>query len=178
MNCWRSVNVKKDLGKQRILLVSTLIGTLTFIILYPMLMLIHPNFKIEETHLLLSMLSIYILPFIHSISHLIPFWLTKKSCIYKLHWIGQCTPMFHFKVRTETSRLIPFFSLIMPTVLITIPLFIAAVLSHTMPFYFLLLVSVNAAMTFSDGFYLCNLLQAPRKCVISGTEKSYDILTK
>ncbi|MFP7168736.1 DUF3267 domain-containing protein [Terribacillus sp. 7520-G] len=178
MNCWRSVDVKKDLGANRINLISTMIGILVFIILYPMLTLIHPKIKIDETDLLLSLISIYLLPFIHSITHLIPFWISGKRCEYKLRWIGQFIPIMQFRVRTETSRGIPFLSLLMPTVWITLPLLIAAIFMDVMPIYYILIVSVNAGMTFSDGFYLCNLLQAPRKCIIAGTDKSYDILVK
>ncbi|WP_366249246.1 DUF3267 domain-containing protein [Terribacillus aidingensis] len=178
MNCWRSVDAQKDLGTNRIFLISTMIGILTFIILYPMLTLIHPKMKLEETGLLLSIISLYMLPLIHGITHLIPFWITGKRCEYKLQWSRQFIPTLHFKVRTKTSRIIPFLSLIMPTILITLPLLIGAILMDTMPIYYILLVSVNAGMTFSDGFYLCNLLQAPRKCVIAGTDKSYDILVK
>ncbi|MEC0302192.1 DUF3267 domain-containing protein [Terribacillus saccharophilus] len=178
MNCWRSVDAKKDLGTNRICLISSMIGILTFIILYPMLTLIHPKMKIEETGLILVLISLYLLPFIHGITHLIPFWITGKRCEYRLHWLGQFIPNLHFKVRNETSRFVPFISLIMPTVLITLPLLVAAIFMDTMPIYYILLVSVNAGMTFSDGFYLSNLLQAPRKCVIAGTDKSYDILVK
>ncbi|MFP7494845.1 metalloprotease family protein [Terribacillus saccharophilus] len=178
MNCWKSVDAKKDLGSNRIFLISTMIGILTFIILYPMLTLIHPKMKIEETGLLISLFSLYLLPFIHVITHLIPFWITGKRCAYKLRWIGSCIPMLQFKVSTGTSKFIPFFSLLMPTILLTLPLLSAAIFLDTMPIYCILLVSLNAGMTFSDGFYLCNLLQAPRKCVIAGTDKSYDILVK
>ncbi|MFS0560058.1 DUF3267 domain-containing protein [Terribacillus sp. 179-K 1B1 HS] len=178
MNCWRSVDAKKDLGTNRICLISAMIGLLTFIILYPMLTLIHPKIKIEETGLLLSLISVYLLPFIHGITHLIPFWMTGKRCAYKLRWVGQFIPIMQFKVRTETSRIVPFLSLLMPTILITLPLLISAIFVDVMPIYFILPISVNAAMTFSDGFYLSNILQAPRKCVIAGTDESYDILVK
>ncbi|WP_418936210.1 DUF3267 domain-containing protein [Natronobacillus azotifigens] len=78
--------------------------------------------------------------------------------------------------RIKMSKNALLFTLLAPTLFITVPLIIASYF-HTGYFtYYIILIVINIGLSYSDFVCIHKIHQAPKKCIIENDGASYDIL--
>ncbi|WP_163537137.1 DUF3267 domain-containing protein [Gracilibacillus sp. YIM 98692] len=176
MNCWDSINVMKQLGFYRSIILSLLFGLLSFILLYLPASLIHGDSVVRDHGVIPLAIGLALLPLIHKALHILPL-----KCFYKhlkIEWFIQRRIFPDFKVceNTKTSKPVLLAALIAPTIFITIPCITGGYMLEGYYPYFLLFASVNLSLSYIDFIYVRHLMRAPKKCVISNDGQGYDIL--
>ncbi|WP_240795539.1 DUF3267 domain-containing protein [Aquibacillus halophilus] len=176
MNCWKTVNITREFGLNRIYLISLLTGLLSFIFLYLPYSIVHQTIELKDHGLVPLLISLLLLPMFHKLTHVLPVFLINKRL--KINWrfkIG-IFPTFLFTTKTKMSKRTSIFILLAPTVLITVPGLFSSYLFADYYAYFVLFTAVNIGLSFTDFLYTKQLLKAPKKCVIENAKDGYDIL--
>ncbi|WP_226038021.1 DUF3267 domain-containing protein [Aquibacillus saliphilus] len=176
MNCWKTVNVTREFGLNRIYLISLLTGLMSFIFLYLPFSIVHQTNELKDHGLLPLLIGLILLPMVHKLTHILPLFLVKKRL--KMNWrfkIG-LFPTFSFLTNKRMSKKTSITILLAPTVLITIPGLISSYLFAEYHAYILLFTSVNIGLSFTDFLYTSHIIKAPKKCIIENAKNGYDIL--
>lgn len=176
MNCWKSVNINKEFGLNRLLLMSFMTGLLSFLLLYLPFSMIHGSHDVNDRGFLPFLLLMFFLPSIHRLMHMLPLILSYKRLHVKFRVKKRCVPTFTYQCKTKLSKQTSIAMALAPTMLITFP---ALIMGYMFPHYFayfVLLASVNIGLSFPDYLYLNHFAKAPKKCLIENAKEGYDIL--
>ncbi|MDC3425625.1 DUF3267 domain-containing protein [Aquibacillus sp. 3ASR75-11] len=176
MNCWKTVNVSREFGLNRIYMISFLLGLLSFVFLYLPLSMIHQSSNQQEYGLLPLLLGLLLLPALHKLMHIVPLILANKRLKIKWKIKMGLLPIFSYRSKSRLSKKTSVLSLLAPTMLITLP---GLVTSFVYPDYFayiLLFSCVNIGMSFTDYLYAYHVIKAPRRCIIENANDEFDIL--
>lgn len=176
MNCWKTVNVQKDLGINRIYLLSFLLGVLSFIFLFLPFSAIHQGYTLRDHGIFPLLISLALLPTIHKLVHFIPLVLMKRSFKLKCRLNKMKFPMVSILSSTKMSKKTSILTLLAPTILLTIPGLIASYFFMEYFAYFLIFSSVNIGLSYTDFIYTGKFIRAPRKCMVENDGTGYDIL--
>lgn len=178
MNCWKSININKDYGLQRLIILSFLISLCYFIIFYVTLSLLFPTVHyngISFSYLVLSMLLVF--P-IHKFLHCLPVWLMGRKAYLQLRFENYMFPMIYCKYPSVLPKAVSLVATIAPTVLITSGSIIGCLLFPTYIPLFSIFSSLNIALGITDAIYIIHLWNAPRSAFLEDNHFSFHILTK
>ncbi|MFG6116261.1 DUF3267 domain-containing protein [Halobacillus sp. MO56] len=178
MNCWKTVNITKDFGNNRIYLTSFLTGLLAFLILYLPFSLLHLTHDVKDHGLLPLLVILFFLPSLHRMMHILPLVLANKRVRVKWKFRRRLIPTFDYRCQSKLSKKTSIFMALAPTLFITLP---GLAMSYVFPgyfAYFVLFSAVNIGLSFTDYLYLNQFIRAPRRCVIENAKDGYDILIK
>ncbi|MFB1051105.1 DUF3267 domain-containing protein [Paraliobacillus sp. JSM ZJ581] len=176
MNCWKTVNVQKEVGINRIYLLSFLIGFLSFIFLFVPFSIFHQTSNLKDHGIFPFILSLVLLPLVHKLSHYIPLLFSNRTFKIKCRVNKKKFPIISILSTAKMSKLTSIISLLAPTLIITIPCLIASYLFPNHFVYFLIYASINIGLSSTDYIYMNRFLRAPRKCIVENDGSSYDIL--
>lgn len=179
MNCWKSINLIKQYGGQRLFIVSILIALLFFMSFFSMFQLTYPNIKSTELGPLPLLFSaMFALP-AHKVFHCIPLWITGKKAklVFKPSSLGFMPMIFcnfsHTITRNTTMVLVLFPMIAITGLCITGAVF----LPELMPL-FITFAAVNIGLSYVDWLYFLCLLKAPRWSLIEDHHDGFSILIK
>ncbi|UOR13210.1 DUF3267 domain-containing protein [Halobacillus amylolyticus] len=176
MNCWKTVDINKEFGPNRINLLSLLTGLMSFLIIYLPFSIIHGTHELKDHGFVPLMMILFLLPAMHRLMHILPLVLLYKRVRVTFKFRKRFTPTFTYQCTSKLSKQTSIIMALAPTFLITMP---ALMMSFIFPGYFAYLVlfaAVNIGLSFSDFLYLNQFARAPRRCVISNSKSGYDIL--
>lgn len=178
MNCWKSINLVKEFGYNRLLIVSFLVGLLAFIVLFVPISITHGTNHVNQSGLLPFALSILFLPTVHSLTHILPLIIMKKriKVLYKTKsWI---IPVFNYYTKYHLTKKASLLVTIAPTLLITIPAIVASWVYADYYVYILLFTAVHIGISFLDILYVSYIIKAPKRAYIENSNNGFDILIK
>ncbi|MFC0189828.1 metalloprotease family protein [Fictibacillus aquaticus] len=166
MNCYKSINIQKTMGSQRLLILSLFSGLAFFMLFYDLFLAFFPETIIIEAGgwpFLLSIL--FILP-VHKIGHCLPLWLSgiPAGLVYKR--TSGSVPYIHCQFKTALSLKIMKLSVLSPFFLITSGCFASAYSWPVFMPFFITFAAVNFALSIYDFIYYSCLLKAPKEALI------------
>ncbi|MFU0788668.1 DUF3267 domain-containing protein [Cerasibacillus sp. JNUCC 74] len=181
MNCWKSINLTKEFGRNRLFIVSSLIALSAFIFLYVLIsMLQGASTKVSEAGMVPFLLLLVLLPTIHSCMHILPLIMMNKriKIIFKLK--NKCFPVFYYYTKYHLTKKAYTLVAIAPTILLIIPGVVASYYFNHYTVYILLLTSIHIGLAFMDLLNICYLWRAPKQSLIEnkGEENGFDILIR
>ncbi|MFC4559148.1 DUF3267 domain-containing protein [Virgibacillus kekensis] len=178
MNCWKTINLNKEFGLNRLYLLSFLTGLVSFILLNVPFTIVHGSISVSETGVLPLLLALLFLPTVHSFMHILPLIMMNKRAklVYKRKNI--VFPVMNYYTKKPLSKKISLLVAFAPTILITIPGLMATYMFVDYYVYFLLFTAVHIAVSFTDFLYVFNVSKAPRKCFVESTNDEIAILIK
>ncbi|MBM7554127.1 DUF3267 domain-containing protein [Thalassobacillus pellis] len=178
MNCWKTVNITKDFGNNRVYLISFLTGLMAFLILYLAFSMMHLTHDVKDHGFIPLLIILFFLPSIHRMMHLLPLILLYKRLKVKWKMNKWLLPTFAYRCQSKLSKQTSIFMAFAPTLFLTLP---GIAMSYIFPnyfAYFVIFTAVNIGLSFTDFLYLNQFLRAPRKCIIENAKDGYDILIK
>ncbi|MCP3026755.1 DUF3267 domain-containing protein [Halobacillus sp. A5] len=178
MNCWKSVNINKEFGLNRVYLLSFLTGLMSFLVLYLPFSIMHGTEDVKDHGFLPLVIILLFLPSIHRLMHILPLLLAYKKVRVNFAFANRMTPTFAYQCKSKLSKSMSILMALSPTFFITAP---AIVMSFALPGYFaylVILAAVNIGLSFSDYLYLNQFIRAPRQCIIENAKDGYDILVR
>ncbi|CDQ40719.1 MULTISPECIES: DUF3267 domain-containing protein [Virgibacillus] len=180
MNCWKSINLTKEFGRNRLYLVSLLVALIAFIFLYVSLTMAQGTNDVNESGIIPFLLSLVLLPTIHSCMHILPLILMNKriKIVFKLR--HKIFPVFYYYTKYHLTKKAYFIVKLAPTVLLTIPGVVASFYFTAYSVYILLLTSVNIGIAVIDILFIAYLWNAPKRSLIENREdgNGFDILVR
>ncbi|MFZ4451857.1 DUF3267 domain-containing protein [Salibacterium aidingense] len=179
MNCWKSINVKKEYNASRMLLFSLSIMILTFIVSYLGFSLYHHNVVYAELSFLNTILFLLLLFPFHSLLHAIPL----RFVGVRMKWNvterrKRKAPLLLLKFTKPVARNFYIASMMFPGLVINLSALAGALVFPSFMHYFVLVFSFNTGLAVYDFIYVKQLLGAPRHCFIEQNKNGMDILLK
>ncbi|ENH96032.1 hypothetical protein J416_12934 [Gracilibacillus halophilus YIM-C55.5] len=178
MNCWDTIQITKQLGVYRTIMLSFLLGLGSFIMLYLPFTFIHQHIEVKENGFYPFLLALVVLPILHQLTHIVPLQLIERHA--KIKWIKFAKQFPYVKImpNTKTSKRTLLISLLTPTMLLTTPLITASVTFGGYYPYFLMLAAINIGFSYTDFLYARRIWRAPKQCIITNDHNGYDILIR
>ncbi|KGP72260.1 DUF3267 domain-containing protein [Pontibacillus yanchengensis] len=176
LNCWKSFNITKEFGSNRIYLLSLILGTFSFILLYLPVSMLHQHQAVKDYGLFPIAVALFLLPTIHKLMHMIPLLLLNKRVRIRWKLKRGILPTFTYRTFSTLSKKTSILMALAPTLFLTIP---GIVTSYVFPNYYayiLVFTAVNIGMSFTDFLCVRQFLLAPKKCIIENAKDGYDIL--
>lgn len=178
MNCWKTVNINKEFGLNRIYCMSIFTGLLSFLLLYVPFSMIHDTSKMNELGILPLLLVLLFLPLMHRLMHILPLILLHKPFKMEWQWRKRWFPTFTFQCKSMLSKQTCLIMALSPTMLITVPVLIMSCMYPKYFAYLIVFAAVNIGLSFSDFLYVNYFARAPKKCVIENGKDGFDILIR
>lgn len=174
LHCWKTINVKKQYGSDRVFLLSSLFVIAVFSFAYVLIGIINDATKSDDYFwiFLLSFISIYPL---HKLFHFIPL----IRCRDKVKFLKDkqyFLPIISMRVIEPINKQRFIFSLLSPFIFLNIALFTAAVFIPVFAHYFTILLAYHCGICLIDLIYVKNLSKSPKRALIEETDAGYEIL--
>ena len=178
MNCWKTINISRDIGTQRMTFISMLIMLISFVVLYLLLSILNSSVHLSADGIFLFILSLFLTEPFHKFLHAVPDLLLLKKVKFKIELKFKIFPSLHVIYGQNLSRTLSILSYLLPTFFITIPLIIASFYYPTHMHYFIIIASYNIGLSIPDYIYVFLCLKAPRRCIIENNSHGLDILIR
>ncbi|SHG66856.1 DUF3267 domain-containing protein [Ornithinibacillus halophilus] len=178
MNCWKSINLEKEYGRQWLKYISFLISLLTFITLYVPFSIIHGETNTNDSGIVYFIIALITLPILHTLSHMMPLIIAKKPVKMVFHKNRNRTPVLTYCTNAHISKTMSLLVAIAPTFFITLPGIMMSWLVVDYYVYTLILTSIHVGMTYVDFLYIHHIAKAPKKSFVENGNNGFDILLK
>ncbi|GAA0471171.1 DUF3267 domain-containing protein [Alkalibacillus silvisoli] len=178
MTCWKTVNISKEFGQNRLLILSIFLGIISFIVLFIPFSILHQNVLLHDPVFWQVLLGLLILPILHKLAHAFPIAFTRKEFKLKWYFKYKYIPLLKLNVRSSLSKRTSIIMILAPTLVITLPLLVGALAFPT--FYPILIVfaSIHIGISLTDWLILSFFIKAPKKCIVEKSKNNYDILVQ
>ncbi|RWZ55228.1 DUF3267 domain-containing protein [Halobacillus fulvus] len=178
MNCWKTVNINKEFGLNRVYFLSFLTGLLSFILLYLPVSMFHGTHDMNDHGFLPLLIILFFLPSMHRLMHILPLAMVYKKFHVQFKFRKRIIPTFTYQCKSKLSKKTSIMMALSPTFLITVPALVASSVFPNYYAYFIIFAAVNIGLSFSDFLYLNYFAKAPKKCIIENAKEGYDILVR
>ncbi|WP_077324980.1 DUF3267 domain-containing protein [Virgibacillus siamensis] len=178
MNCWKSININKEFGLNRLYLLSFLISLAAFIFLYMPFSMIHGETANKDFGIIPLIIALFSLPTIHSLMHILPLIMMNKRAKLIFKRKNKWFPIVTYYTKKHLTKKASIVVAMAPTLLLTIPGLMGSFLFADYYVYFLVFTAVHIGFTFTDFLYVINILQAPKHSYIENSNDEISILIK
>lgn len=176
MTCWKTINLSREYGFHRIVIVSLLTTLITFILLYLPLNLVYSNIPLTEDGLVLFVLTLFIIFPIHKLLHSFPLLVLRKQVKISIERTIFSLPIISVRPKCMLSKPLIITVLITPFVSVTGLMLYGCALFPQYIHYFAIITAVHLGFCVSDFILLKQIIKAPRSCIVEEIENGYDVL--
>ncbi|WP_411955010.1 DUF3267 domain-containing protein [Alkalibacillus sp. S2W] len=178
MTCWKTINISREFGHNRLKILSVFFSIMSFIVLFVPFSIIHHNVSLHEPALWQVLLGLLTLPILHKLAHAFPLTFTSKEFTLKWYFKYRYIPMLKFKMRSSLSKRTSIIMMLAPTIVLTLPLLAGAIVLPT--FYPILIVftAIHLGISLTDWLMLSFFIRAPKQCIVEKSKHNYDILVQ
>lgn len=175
MHCWKTINVKKQYGFDRIFMLSSLIGIAVFSLFYVLLEILHDN-RLSDERFLVFLSSFMLLYPIHKSFHLIPLLRYRSRIKLSIKTQFGFLPLLSIRIKEPVPKIHFLTALLAPFIIINTLLMTGAFMLPAFGHYFTMLLAYHCGLCLIDLLYIKNLARSPKKAYIEETETGYEIL--
>ncbi len=175
MHCWKTINVKKQYGLDRLYLMSALIALGVFMTFYITLTIINSNPLSDKNFLLFigAILAIYPL---HKLFHFLPLIGCRKSIRIIIRKQLKVIPMISLHITEPVAKIRFILTLISPFLVINTVIIALSFMMPSYAHYFAMLLAYHSGLCLTDLIYIRNLAHSPKDALIEETDNGYEIL--
>lgn len=175
MQCWKSINIKRQYGYDRIFLLSSFLVFLIFSFTYIGFTYLTSS-GVSSDHFLLFIIGFMAVYPVHKFLHFVPLASQKGKVrfIRSVHF--KVFPMFIIRIcePIEKSRFI--LALLFPFIVLSMTFVIGMMMWPIFAHYFLILFAYHCGMCVMDLIYVKELLHSPKRAFIEEVDDGYEIL--
>ncbi len=175
MHCWKSINLKKQYGFDRLFLISALIGAAVFTSYYMLLAITYAEPLSDQNFLLFTIGMLAIYP-VHKLVHLVPLLGCRKCLKISIRKQLKLCPMISLYIKEPVRKSRFMLALIAPFILINATVIILSLTWPAYSHYFAILLAYHSALCVTDLIYIRNLARSPRHALIEETDTGFEIL--
>jgi hypothetical protein len=175
MHIWKIINVEKNYGITRIVILSILSFIITFSLSYSIISL-NKQTPYTDQYFLLFVVSIFLLYPLHKFFHYLFLIDYRKHMRFKIKFSVLYYPILTLKI----SKLVPKYryilSLLAPFLFLNAFLLFCAIYFSAFSHYFCLLFGLNCLICLIDLLNVNGMIRAPHQAYIEETPKGFEVL--
>ncbi|MDN7243459.1 DUF3267 domain-containing protein [Planococcus sp. N028] len=175
MHCWKTINVKKQYGFDRLFMMSALIGIGVFISFYTTLNIIYSD-PLSDNYFLPFILAILGVYPLHKLCHFLPLFGCRRCIRFILKKQMVLMPIITLKIAEPVAKKHFILTLVTPFLLINSAIIILSVLMPAFSHYFAMLLAYHCSLCVPDLVYMRNLARSPKHALIEETDTGFEIL--
>ncbi|MGH2319249.1 DUF3267 domain-containing protein [Planococcus sp. SE5232] len=175
MHCWKTINVKKQYGFDRLFMISALFGIAVFMASYIGLAIAYAT-PLSDQYFLLFILALLAIYPIHKILHFLPMIGCHKSLKLIIRKQLKVCPAILLHINEPVPKLRFLLSLATPFLFLNTAIVTLSILMPAFSHYFAMLLAYHCALCLTDIIYLRNLARSPKYALIEETETGFEIL--
>ncbi|AYC30172.1 DUF3267 domain-containing protein [Paenisporosarcina cavernae] len=175
MHCWKTINVRKQYGFDRIFMLSSLIVLAVFSIFY-VAMEVTRQADLSDQGFGIFFASFLLLYPTHKLIHYLPLIRYRKEVRFYVKRQLGIIPILVIRIKEPIPKTRFLFALLAPFVLINGVLIAGAILFPMFNHYFTMLLAYHCGICLIDLLYIKNLARSPKLALIEETDNGYEIL--
>lgn len=175
MHCWKTINVKKQYGFDRLFMISALFGIAVFMTSYIGLAIVYATPLSDQYFLLFIMALLAIYP-LHKIFHFLPLIGCYKSLKLIIRKQMKICPAILLHINEPVPKTRFLLSLAAPFLILNAAIVTMSMLMPAYSHYFAMLLAYHSGLCLTDIIYLRNLARSPKYALIEETETGFEIL--
>lgn len=176
MNCWKTINITKQYGSQRLFILSFLTMLLTFIILYVSVTYLFMSNTLYDNYFYLLLIAIWLMHPLHKFIHLIPLLplgaRVKKTIIFKYLLF----PMINIRIHDPIPKWLFLITLLAPFFGISALLILGCIAYPHYLHYLTILLAYHIGLCVPDFLSVKNTLFSPKNSFIEENDDGFEIL--
>lgn len=175
LHCWKTINVQKQYGHDRIVLLSILSMLAVFSVFYIALNVFRHGPVSDRLFPLFVIVLLMIYP-AHKLLHFLPLFKVKHHLRFSIKYYCKVVPTVKLHVAEPVLKSRYITSLVIPLIVINTILMIGAMSFPIFRHYFALLLAFHSGLCLIDLLYVKHLVKAPKKALIEENDKGFQIL--
>lgn len=175
MHCWKTINVKKQYGLERLFVLSTLVVIMVFLFAYTLLGIINHAHKSDDYFWIFLIAFICVYP-LHKLLHFIPMFRHREKIKFIFYNQFRFIPTLHLRIIEPIQKSRFLFILLAPFIFVNSLLIVGALAIPIFAHYFTILFAYHCGICLIDLVYAKNLSKSPKFALIEETEAGYEIL--
>ena len=176
MRAWKSINLSKKYGDQRIFLIIMLTMILSFIIIYTCLSLLALSEELAGHHVFQFVIALILLYPIHKLLHLIPLAGCLQPARIRFSCKWRIFPLLQIRICEPISKRLYMTSLFMPLIIVSLVLCVCITALPQYSHYLSILFSFHLGLCVTDIISLKNMFGSPSSSYIEEHDDGYNIL--
>lgn len=175
MHCWKTINIEREYGTARLVLLAITLFVLVFCFSY-IAFSFNFNGKHIDRYLWLVLL---VLPFVypmHKILHYIALFQYRKSLVFRFKIQYFVVPIIRMRLQNGIPKRSYIIALVTPFVIINSALIAGGISFPQYAHYYSGLLAFHCCICLMDFLYVKNLMSAPNNAIIEETPRGYEIL--
>lgn len=175
MHCWKTLNVQKQYGHDRIFIFSILFVFAVFSLFYISLNAFRHE-PISDNLFPLFVLVLVLTYPIHKLVHFIPIARYRKNIRFSVERKAGLIPVLNMQIHEPIVKFRYTVSLVSPFIVINSVFIIGAISFPSFRHYFTFLLAYHSGLCLIDLLYAKHLFKTPKHALIEETEKGFQIL--
>lgn len=175
MHCWKTINVKKQYGFDRLFMISALFGIAVFMAFYIGLAIVYAT-PLSDQYFPLFVLALLAAYPLHKILHFLPMIGCHKSLKFIIRKHMKICPTILLHVNEPVPKFRFLLSLATPFLVLNTVIVICSLAMPEFSHYFAMLLAYHCALCLTDIIYIRNLMRSPKHALIEETETGFEIL--
>jgi hypothetical protein len=175
MNCWKTINVKKQYGFDRIFLLSS-IAVLTVFTVFHIIMGMIDAVPFSDRLFPLFTATFFLIYPIHKSLHFIPLIRYREHVDFSVKKLFVFVPVLSLFVKEPVPKFNFVLSLLMPFVVLNTVLLAGAYALPAFAHYFSILLAFHCGLCLIDLIYVKHLVRSPKTSLVEETAHGYEIL--
>ncbi|MCG8395907.1 DUF3267 domain-containing protein [Bacillus atrophaeus] len=171
MNCWKTINLVKDYGAVRIVLIAVCLMIMFFISNFLAFELLRPKMSLSDKYVPVFGILLVVTLLVHKAIHVLPIISKKRKIEKKIY-------LLRLRQWKRIPKMTMLISLLSPFFLITPVLFYAGLAFPSHAHYLCIISSIHCGYCLPDFLFALKLLKAPKACFIDQEADGFDILVE
>jgi hypothetical protein len=175
MHCWKTINLEKQFGHSRVMLLSCLVMMMVFTVIYVPVNLILSK-DLYDTHFYIFLTGMILVYPLHKLLHIVPVLSYVNKLRFKVKFHLFFIPVVSFRVSEPISKYRFILALVFPFIIVNSVLVSGCIMMPHYSHYFTILTAYHTGICTIDFLYAKCLLYSPRDAMIEENEEGYEIL--
>ncbi|AZB42236.1 DUF3267 domain-containing protein [Bacillus sp. FJAT-42376] len=175
MNCWKTIDLSKDYGFQRLFLYFIFASITAFIALYLPLSMVDARQKLDAGHIFYFLLILILILPVHKLLHALPLILCGNVPKMKMEYAAMI-PIIRLKPCVKLSKQVMLATLLLPFFILTAACIQASLIMPEYVHYFCLAAALHIGWCVPDLIYARQVMAAPRTCMVEEDRNALEIL--
>jgi len=176
MNCWKTINLQKQYGMQRLFIISSLTMLITFLFLYVPFTAYFSQNRLNDNYFLLFLFCMLITYPVHKLLHYLPMIPLGKK-IKKMFYIHYYIfPVISFRAQDPIKKWNFLLASVTPFIVLNAVFIGGCFLFTHYVHYFLILFAYHFGICVPDFIRMKTLWKAPSNCFVEENEDGFEIL--
>lgn len=175
MHCWKTINVKKEYGFNRLFTFAVIAGAGVFTAFYVLLNLLYST-PLSDSYFLIFILSILAVYPLHKLCHFLPLIGSRKCLQFILRKQLGLVPGISLHVKEPVAKTRFLLALLTPFLLLNSLFILLSAFFPAYIHYLAILLAYHCSLCLTDLIYIRHLLRTPKHALIEETETGFEIL--